>query len=148
MTPRTLALSVAAVFVSACSGLPVPDLNTSQNRLTVERYVGAFNACDVDQAAALMHADIEWLSLSNSDIQSVSKGKTNLVAESRAYMANGCATRSELSQWSENGPFVSALETVHWTTADGEPRSQSAMSVYEVRDASIRRVWYFPEVKH
>ena len=137
----------AVLLLNACTNRPPFASELGEQRRVVERYVAAFNACDVNAAAALMHPDIEWLSLSDSDIHSVAKGKANLVSESRAYMADGCSTRSELSAWSENGAFVSVLETVHWSNADGVPQTQSAISVYQVENSTIRRVWYFPEVK-
>jgi hypothetical protein len=41
---------------------------------------------------------------------------------------------------------VSARERAHWVGSAG-PRSQAALSVYEVRAGTIQRVWYFPVVR-
>ncbi len=141
------AIGLGSVVLVSCTSIVNGDEHGQSNRSTVERYVGAFNACDIDSAAGLMHDDIEWLSIADAGVDTVSAGKANLVSESRAYMANGCSTQSVLSDWSVNGPFVTVIETAKWRTTDGQARSQSATAVYEVRDLKVRRVWYFPEVK-
>jgi len=44
------------------------------------------------------------------------------------------------------GPWVSVRERARWSTSTGM-RSQASMSVYEVREGVLRRVWYYPEVR-
>ncbi len=117
------------------------------NQWLVNRYVQAHNDCDLPGAAQLMHPDIQWLTISGSQIASAANGKQALVAELDSYMADGCSTRSELSQWSINGRFVTVIETAHWTPDDGIARSQSATAVYEVAAEKILNVWYYPAVK-
>lgn len=145
----TLMLLIALSMLFPVENTDASDGNTGPQtpRGIVEKYVAAFNACDVDAAAIWMHEDIEWLSINGSGVETVSSGKSSLVAESRAYMAEGCSTKSDLAGWSENGPFVSVIETATWSAKDGQPRSQSSTAIYEVTDLQIRRVWYFPEVK-
>ncbi len=40
---------------------------------------------------------------------------------------------------------VSAVETAHWQSK-GQERSQASLSVYEIIDGKVRRVWYYPVV--
>lgn len=52
--------------------------------------------------------------------------------------------RSEISGLIQAGSHVAFREHVTWTAADGTPRAESALGVYEVHDGKILRVWYFP----
>jgi hypothetical protein len=59
------------------------------------------------------------------------------------YFAAVPSARSTIEGRMPAGRFVSVLERAHWTVG-GEPRSQSSLSVYEVEDGLIRRIWYYP----
>jgi len=50
------------------------------------------------------------------------------------------------ADWNVNVPYVSVTETANWTATDGTKKSQSSMTVYELEDNLIRRVWYYPAV--
>ena len=113
----------------------------------VADYVDLNNACDAAGMSRLVHEEIEWLSISGDNLTTVSKGKDALSAELASYMSKGCSTRSQLSDFSVNGPYVAVTETVSWDGRDGSEQSQSATSVYQIENGLIRRVWYFPEVR-
>lgn len=134
-------LAAALVFLLAsCASTPKP--TTSQTDL-VQAYVAAYNVRDLQAMSALMHPDIEWLSIEASGIETLADGKEDLVGQMQAYLATS-DTVSELGDIATNGAFVSGIETARWMGADGMQKAQSAMAVYEIEDNLIRRVWYFP----
>ena len=93
--------------------------------------------------SALMSETIQWLAVEGGETALMADGKEDLTTQLESYMRSG-GTRSTLSGWSQNGSFVSVIETAHWSATNGEERSQSALAVYEIRDDLIQRVWYYP----
>ena len=111
----------------------------------VEAYVDAFNARDAEAMRALMHEDIEWLSIDGDAVETVSSGRDALSEEMRGYFESGTDVTSTLSDISQTGPYVSTVETARWGGADGTENAQASIAVYEISDTGlIRRVWYFP----
>ena len=110
-------------------------------------YVEAYNARDLPAMLALMHDEIEWLSVEGSEVLSFASGKEDLGAQMKAYLASPGATFSTVEGSVKDGRFVAVREVAHWTDAEGNARSQSALAVYEVEEGLVRRVWYYPATR-
>lgn len=80
---------------------------------------------------------------------------TKLAMQGRAAQRSGLVSyfkglpdvRSELEGVMANGPWVMASERVRWTSTKSGPQERVSISVYEIRDGLIKRVWYFPAEK-
>jgi len=110
----------------------------------VDRFVAAFNDRDFRTLLALAHRDIEWLSVDASGVSTETRGRTALQASLSEYFDSCPSCRSDVVVGAVTGPYVAAVETAHWTSAGGDERSQSSLSVYEILDGRVRRVWYYP----
>ena len=44
-----------------------------------------------------------------------------------------------------NGDYVGVTETAHWVNDEGEEKSQSALTVYELQENLVRRVYYYSQ---
>jgi ketosteroid isomerase-like protein len=113
---------------------------------TVRAYFAAYNAHDVGGVLRLLHPDFVWLSLAGDSVTVEARGLTAIRSQLEGYFRRLPSARSEMETATALGPWVSVRERARWTNASG-PRSQAAMSVYEVRDGLLRRVWYYPEVR-
>jgi hypothetical protein len=111
---------------------------------TVSSYIAAYNERDVQAMSALMHPDVQWLSVEGQDVQVVASGKADLVAQMSAYVSSPSATSSTLEGAVVNGPHLAVREIARWRRDDGSLAEQSSLAVYEVTGGLIRRVWYFP----
>jgi ketosteroid isomerase-like protein len=110
----------------------------------VRAQYGAFNAHDADALAALCVENVTWFNV-DGDKQSVeTQGREKLHEWLVGYFKSVPSVHSEFSDLTQTGPHVSVRERAAWTGKDGQPRAQSALGVFEVRDAKIVRVWYFP----
>lgn len=112
----------------------------------VSEHVRAFNAGDVAAMAKMQHPDIEWLSVSGNSISVEVAGRDALSKNMTEYFQSPTKVTGSLRDWSVNDPYVSVTETASWTAKDGTKKSQSSMTVYELEDNLIRRVWYYPAV--
>lgn len=109
----------------------------------VERYMAAYNDHDVDAMLELVHPDVQWLSIDGDRIQVETDGAEALAEALRGYFEAVPSTRSSIESMMVSGKRVSVRERAHWESS-GQPRSQAALSVYEIVDGRIVRVWYFP----
>lgn len=110
----------------------------------ISTYTDAYNDRDIKAMEALMHPEVQWLSVEGSQISVVADGKADLVEQMTDYVASGSATTSKLEGGVSDGPFVAVREVASWTKDDGSIRRQSALAVYEIEDGLVRRVWYYP----
>jgi len=139
------------VWTSVMLGMALPPLETA-SAAQVERdpteivadYVEAYNARDLEAMRALMHPDIQWLSVEGESIVIVADGEIDLSAQMRTYMEGTFVTTSEIAGEIVDGGFVAVREISRWAGADGAERSQSALAVYEMDGGTVRRVWYYP----
>ncbi len=113
----------------------------------VVAHVDAFNARDFDAMERVEHPDIEWLTVKDSDITVDVSGRDTLTEVVRSYTASNPTVMGDLRDWSVNGNYVSVTETARWTGEDGLQKAQSALTVYQLENGLIRRVWYYPAVR-
>jgi hypothetical protein len=109
-------------------------------------YVQAYNAHDVNAVLSFLAPDVVWLSVSGDSLSVDARGQESVRSQLTDYFRRLPSARSELDALTVLGPWVSARERAHWSGSTG-PRSQAALSVYEVRGGLIRRVWYYPAVR-
>lgn len=109
----------------------------------VERYMAAYNDHDVEAMLELVHPDIQWLSVDGDQVSVETDGAEALAEAMRGYFETVPSTRSSIEMMIVSGNRVSVRERAHWKSS-GKARSQTALSVYELVDDRIRRVWYFP----
>lgn len=105
-------------------------------------YIAAFSRQDLPALIAMTHPDIEWLTVTGATISVESRGQPALEASLRGYFKSCPSCQSSVAISAVNGRFVSAVETASWLSK-GVQRSQSSLSVYELEDGKILRVWYF-----
>lgn len=123
------------------SAEPVRSLSES-----VVEFVAAFTRHDVPGLLSFTHADVEWLSVSESTVSVETRGQVALGSSLRSYFASCPTCQSTVEVSAVIGDFVTAVETATWRS-NGVERAQSSLSVYEFVEGRIRRVWYYPAVK-
>ncbi|MCK0127247.1 nuclear transport factor 2 family protein [Erythrobacter sp. F6033] len=143
--PKNLGF-VAGAFLLASQAALAEQTPPSELQVA-EDYVEAYNQRNLDAMLALMHQDVQWLSVEGSEVAVFANGKTDLKEQMRDYLASPLATRSTIDGSVTDGRFVAVREIAMWTTSDGEERSQSALAVYEIENGLVRRVWYYPATR-
>lgn len=133
------ALIMGASLFSACQQAAEP-------HPVVVAHVDAFNARNFEAMSRVEHPEIEWLTVSDSEITVDVSGRDTLMEVVRDYTTSNPTVTGEIRDWSVNGNYISVVETARWKTDDGIPKAQSALSVYQLEDGLIRRVWYYPSV--
>ena len=133
LAPGTPLHGQAAAADSASSGV-------------VRAYFAAYNRHDIDAVAQLLTPDFVWLSLAGDSVTVEVRGSDAVRTGLVDYFRRLPSATSDLEVISALGPWVSVRERARWVGANG-PRSQAALSVYEVRAGLLRRVWYYPEVR-
>ena len=118
----------------------------SQQAKIISAYSAAWNAKKLDEMAALMHPEIEWLSVVGSAVKVETKGKEQLVDSLKAWFASPSLPTGSLRDWSINGNFVAVTETASWLDDAKQTQSQSSLTVYELEDNLIRRVYYYSSI--
>ena len=137
---------ILAVFLGGC--LQGETGESAIPKAIISEHVRAFNAGDVTAMAKMQHPDIEWLSVSGSAVSVEVSGREALTKSMTEYFQSPTKVTGKLRDWSINEPYVSVTETASWTAKDGTAKSQSSMTVYELKDNLIRRVWYYPSVNN
>lgn len=92
---------------------------------------------------ALMSDTVQWFAIEGGVTVPMADSKEDLSAQLTTYLAS-TNTTSTLSDWTQNGAFLSVIETASWSSQSGETMSQSSLAVYEIRNDRIQRVWYYP----
>ena len=113
----------------------------------VSAYTIAYNNRDLAAMTALMHPDIQWLSVEGDQITIFANGKTDLTEQMSNYMSSPSATTSTLAGSVKDDRFFAVREIASWMRKDGAEATQSALAVYEISDGLIRRVWYYPATR-
>ena len=112
----------------------------------VRSYFAAYNEHDIDAVVRLVTADFVWLNLAGDSITVELRGADAVRSGLVDYFRRLPTARSDIEAITALGPWVSVRERARWVGTNG-PRSQAALSVYEVRGGLLRRVWYYPEVR-
>ncbi|MGJ8559104.1 MAG: nuclear transport factor 2 family protein [Litorimonas sp.] len=136
---RPIFITVFAVLIVACQAAATP-------HPVVVAHVEAFNAGDIAAMGQVEHADIEWLRIVDSTVIVDVVGREELASIMTDYRMSNPTVIGTLRDWSVNGDYVSVTETASWVTEDGQKKAQSALTVYQIEDNLIRRVWYYPRV--
>lgn len=118
----------------------------SQQAKIISAYSAAWNAKKLGEMAALMHPEIEWLSVVGSAVKVETKGKEQLVDSLKAWFESPSLPTGSLRDWSINGNFVAVTETASWLDDAKQTQSQSSLTVYELEDNLIRRVYYYSSI--
>ena len=139
-------LSITLQRAPAQAPTPASQPTDTSALAVVRRYFVAYNAQDVDGVMSLLSPDITWLSVAGDSVSIESRGAAALRTYLTGYFKRLPSSRSEMETSSVLGPWVSARERASWTAATSR-RTQASMSVYEVRDGLIRRVWYYPAAR-
>ena len=130
-----LALALAITFQA-----PAPDAAERQ----VRAFVDAFNQRHIDGMLALAADGIQWLSVDGPKVSMETEGKDALRASMTKYFQQCPSCKSDLVWLKTAGSRVTALERANWTNRAGVAVSQTSLSVYELKDGRIVRVYYFP----
>lgn len=148
---RHLLLACTLLWLCACSDLPKTEATSPETvapHPVITAHVEAFNAQDAAAMSQLQHPDIEWFSVNGSDMELAVKGREDLAEEMKNMFTSPIRVRGDLRDWSMNGNYVAVTETASWTNKKGEAKAQSALTVYEMEDGLIRRVYYYPTVNN
>ncbi|MEO8635743.1 MAG: nuclear transport factor 2 family protein [Gemmatimonadales bacterium] len=146
--PLTLAL-LATLHAGAAlkAQTPLSGAAADSASLSVVRaYFTAYNAHDVEAVLRLVAPDFVWLSLAGDSVVVEARGAEAIRTGLVDYLRRLPSARSDIEAISALGPWVSVRERARWEGANG-PRSQAGLSVYEIRDGLLRRVWYYPVVR-
>lgn len=131
-------------FLLACSQSAPSKTQTSSTHPIISPYSQAWNDKDIQTMSALMHPNIEWISVEGTSLKVEINGKDALVKEMTSWFESDTLPKGSLKGWSFNGDYVAVTETAHWVNKEGEAKSQSALTVYQLEDNLIRRVYYYP----
>ena len=135
--------SICLLLLAAASALAQP----ASPEAAVRANLAAFNRHDVEALVATVAPDFAWFNIDGEKMAPDTHGRDALRKGMAAYFKSQPSVRSGFESLTVNGAFVSVKERASWNNKAGEPRSQVALAVYEVRDGLILRVWYFPAEK-
>ena len=137
-------ISFMLAVLSACADPRSPE--DAIPKSIISEHTRAFNAADVQAMGKMQHPNIEWFSISGGQISLEVAGRDALAKNMTTYFKSPTRVTGKLKGWNVNTPFVSVTEVASWTAQDGAKKSQSSLTVYELQDNLIRRVWYYPAV--
>ena len=135
---------LSLALISGC--VQAIDPESAVARTVIAEHTRAFNAGNVKDMAKMQHPDIQWFSVNGETIATQVSGREALAKNMTEYFKSPTKVTGTLRDWNVNVPYVSVTETANWTAANGVRKSQSSMTVYELEDNLIRRVWYYPAV--
>ncbi len=110
-------------------------------------FFDAFNAHDVDAMIEWVSDDIRIIYMTETGDSSEVNVADSLAQSMRDHFAALPSAQSEILSFMVDGDHVAVRERASWTDGNGEPRHQSALSVYQIRNGVISVVWYFPETR-
>jgi hypothetical protein len=130
-----------SLTASTPSAQPQPTASDREN--LVRSLMEAFNRQDPEAMASLVTSDVQWLTISDSNIATEAGSREELRTGMAAYFRSCPTCRSSIAGMLSTPKRVTAIE-VAWWQVDGSDRSQRSISVYEFSGNQIRRVYYFP----
>jgi len=126
----------AVLLVSLTFPLAVSGQKTGALQIA-EALVAAFNQHDPAAMAAMVTSDFELYYVNDEGVAELAlRGPEQLAAEMTSYFETRPRVESRIAGAIDGPTFVSVREQI--------VGGQSSLSVYEVRDRLVRRVWYFP----
>lgn len=117
---------------------------TNDPHKVITHFFEAFNQHDPDAMATLMHPQIAWLGIKDDQVSVEMQGADTIKTSMVGYFKQLPTVRSEIQSYAVTGNFISVSERVTWKNKKGETRSQQSLSVYQITEGKIRRVWYYP----
>ena len=147
-TNPTAQVAPAAVEKPAAQVLPsVADKsNAHKHEITVQNYINAFSAQDVDAMLEMVTDDVQWLTIDGETITKQTNSKQELRKAMVDYFSSCSTCRSRLANAFSTNSKVSAVEIVSYQTRNGLKEDKS-VSLYEFSGSLIKRVYYFPVEK-
>ncbi|MBI1762552.1 MAG: nuclear transport factor 2 family protein [Acidobacteria bacterium] len=146
---KTYSLILVLVLVAGCAlvkSYAVLARQPAANETVVRKFEAAFNKHDVVALAALVTDDAQWLSIDGDKLSVETGGKAALETWLTGYFKSCPSCHSEFEAVMAADRFVTVHERAMWESKSG-PKAQRRLSVYELRDGLIRRVWYYPAEK-
>ena len=134
------------ITIEAQGVAPAGSAVDSASLSVVRSYFAAYNTHDINAVLQFISPDFVWLSLAGDSITVEVRGAQAVRAGLIDYFRRLPSAQSDIEAATTLGPWVSVRERARWVGANG-PRSQAALSVYEVRGGLLRRLWYYPEVR-
>ena len=122
---------------------PIAPTNRPANEKLVRSFVEAFNAHDVPRMLTFVAPDLRWMTVTGDKIGLETSDTKSLSDSMQKYLQRLPSARSELRSVTASGAFVNTVEEARWE-ANGRPRSQCSVAIYEIADSRIKNVWYFP----
>jgi len=115
-----------------------------QAEAVVNAFVTAFNQRDIAAMLAWSTPDVHWYSISGEQIAIEAAGHEALESAMKSYFEQLPSARSALLKTQSDGNFVTAVEKASWKTQSEEWSSQCSVSVYQLSENKVSRVWYYP----
>ena len=143
---KTYSLIFALVVIAGCilaESYATLARQPANHETVVRKFEAAFNKHDVAAMTALVADDVQWLSVNGDKLSVETSNKAALSAWLTSYFKNCPSCHSEFEAVMVAGSFVTVHERAVWEGKSG-PKTQRSLSVYEVRNGLIRRVWYYP----
>ncbi len=127
-------------------GAPLRAQAPTPQEAVVRQFVEAFNRKDLDGLLALADTGISWISVIGDSTRVEVHGQPGLRVSLESYFQSFPSASSTLESVRGVNRWVSAWERSTRDTPEG-PRIQLSLSVYEVQDGRVRRVYYYPAIR-
>jgi len=108
---------IGSFILCACADPRAPEHAVPKS--IISEHIRAFNAGDVEAMAKMQHPDIEWLSVSGTNLSIEVSGREALSQNMTEYFKSPTKVTGQLRGWSINMPYISVTETATWATKDG-----------------------------
>ena len=131
------------LILSLCGVHSRAQMDPSQATEIIEDFVAAFNEHDVEAMAGMISEDLIYMFVTDDKIAVETRGKDAFRKAMLAYYKQIPSARSETESIMTAGNFVTVRERAHWKSSKGA-RSQMSLAVYQLKDNTIHRVWYYP----
>ena len=131
------------VFALCCLTFPLRlSAQVTDAEEVVSAFLEAYNSHDITGMLQFIDSNFVWLSIVGDTVLEEVRGHEALVDGLTDYFKQFPSARSEIEQSFPTGPWLAARERAFWMVGENE-QSQTALSVYEVRNGLILRVWYY-----
>jgi len=146
MKRRLIWACLFCVAILSCDRVPENIVRveaiTDQERV-VKAFIKAFNDHDSEAMTRFCHDDIRWGYVDGVSVSIAGNNVQELKQQMTDYFTQYGDVESVAEKISVNNDVVSVLERVSWGKVE-ERKTQSSLSVYQLRDNRIQSVVYFP----